>query len=564
MGESSDAQLLREYAEHGSEPAFREIVLRHADIVYASALRQVGNQELARDVAQSVFIDLSRKAGAVSTTLEENASLLGWLYRGTRFAALVLARNERRRQNKERRLAMDPLNTSPEPALEWEQVSPMLDEAMADLAEADREAILLRFFKNLDFRAVGSALGISDDAAQKRVSRALERLRSYLARRGVTTTAVALSAALSVHAAPAAPVGLAVAMAAGVLSGSAIASASTFTLIKTMAMTTTQKAVLGTALAAAVGFGIYQTHRVTRLHADLGALDQAQAPTSERLRQLSDEAEVARSRIAALESENQSLRNQTEELPRLRGELARFRADNRAAPQPGSNADTAQIAAQTWLDRVSLLKQRLEQMPQARIPELQLATDRDWLDAAKGDLNDEQDYRRALSYLRNIAENKFVDQLQPALKKYLDANNGKFPTDTSQLQPYFSTPVGPALLQHWQVAPSTDLSNLGMGGEWILTEASVVDEKYDQRRAIGPNGSGTTFSEQPPPAYVLAPALKAYLAANNGSAPDDPAQLQPFANTVSQRSALQHLQEQFAAMAPDEKARLLKSVQLFK
>jgi hypothetical protein len=128
------------------------------------------------------------------------------------------------------------------------------------------------------------------------------------------------------------------------------------------------------------------------------------------------------------------------------------------------------------------------------------------------------------------------------------------------LQPYFSTPVDPALLQHWQVAPSTDLSSLGMGGEWILTEASVVDEKYDQRRAIGPNGSGTAFSEQPPPAYVLAPALKAYLAANNGSQPDDPAQLQPFANTVSQRSALQHLQEQFSAGGPDEKAQLLKSI----
>ena len=100
----------------------------------------------------------------------------------------------------------DPL---PETAPDWDRVRPVLDEAMADLSDEDREALLLRFFRNHDFRAIGLSLGVSDDAAQKRVSRALERLRAEFDRRGVTTTAVALSTALGAHAVTVAPVGLA-------------------------------------------------------------------------------------------------------------------------------------------------------------------------------------------------------------------------------------------------------------------------------------------------------------------------------------------------------------------
>src|SRR5437868_4680408 len=97
MQEKSDAQLLREYVEKAGEPAFREIVERHADIIYSAALRQVGSPDLARDVAQSVFTDLARKAGPLAQKMEANSSLLGWLYRSTRFAALNLMRDDRRR-----------------------------------------------------------------------------------------------------------------------------------------------------------------------------------------------------------------------------------------------------------------------------------------------------------------------------------------------------------------------------------------------------------------------------------------------------------------------------------
>src|SRR5262245_40577571 len=94
----SDAQLLREYAERANEAAFRESVFRHTDLVYSATLRQVSSLDLAGDVAQNVFTDLARKAGSVAKDLSENASLVGWLYRGTRFEALNLLREEHRRQ----------------------------------------------------------------------------------------------------------------------------------------------------------------------------------------------------------------------------------------------------------------------------------------------------------------------------------------------------------------------------------------------------------------------------------------------------------------------------------
>src|SRR5690349_24264615 len=119
MQEKSDAELLREYAGQANEAAFREIVTRHADLVYASALRQVRSPDLARDIAQSVFADLVRKAPALGQSLAENASLVGWLYRSTRYAANTQMRNDRRRQARERQ-AMQDFNS--ETVTEWEQI----------------------------------------------------------------------------------------------------------------------------------------------------------------------------------------------------------------------------------------------------------------------------------------------------------------------------------------------------------------------------------------------------------------------------------------------------------
>src|SRR2546430_2222417 len=148
---------------------------------------------------------------------------------------------------------MAPSDTTPD----WERLSPVLDGAMAELCEADYDALVLRFFKNQDLRAVGLGLGVSDDAAQKRVSRALEKLRDLLSQRGITTSAAALSMVLSANAVQAAPVGLAVTIStATALAGGAAQTSTAMAATKAIAMTTMQKTLIAATLGAAVGTGI--------------------------------------------------------------------------------------------------------------------------------------------------------------------------------------------------------------------------------------------------------------------------------------------------------------------
>ena len=307
MTDRSDTQLLREYVELANEAAFREIVLRYTHLVYSSALRQVGSPDLALDVAQIVFSDLARKARPLSRSHNSGNSLLGWLYRSTRFAALSQLRADRRRQVRERQ-AMEHFQPSPENLLDWDQAQPVLDEAMLELNDEDREAVLLRFFNNADFRTIGQFLGLSDDAAQKRVSRALHKLRDCLASRGVITTAAALSTTLSTNAVLPAPAGAASALSAGALAGASIAAATTGPVSQIIVMTTLQKTAIGLTLALLAGAGIYQTHRVSKLRAQVETLQQQQAPLLEQLRQRSELGEGTNSQLARLQNENYELR----------------------------------------------------------------------------------------------------------------------------------------------------------------------------------------------------------------------------------------------------------------
>ena len=196
MQPQSDAWLLREYAEHGKESAFAEITARHTNLVYSAALRQVDSPDLAAEVAQQAFIGLARGALALSRKLAEDASLAGWLCRIARNLSLNLRRDEFRRHSRERQ-AMAQHDPAPETLPDWEQLRPLLDDAMTELSETEYDAIVLRYYQKQDLRSVGQALGLSDDAAQKRVSRAVERLRESFAKRGLTLGAVGLTAAIS-------------------------------------------------------------------------------------------------------------------------------------------------------------------------------------------------------------------------------------------------------------------------------------------------------------------------------------------------------------------------------
>lgn len=191
----SDWQLIQAYTEDRSEAAFTELVERHLNWVYSAALRQVGNAHLAEDVAQSVFILLARKA----KDLRPGTLLNGWLFRTTCFVAARALRSEQRRHHREEAALTMTCTTCahPEdPDRVWEQLTPHLDQAVAALSDMDRHAILLRYYEKQPMREVGQRLGINEEAAKKRVSRAVDKLREFLAGRGVTLGSAALAAML--------------------------------------------------------------------------------------------------------------------------------------------------------------------------------------------------------------------------------------------------------------------------------------------------------------------------------------------------------------------------------
>jgi RNA polymerase sigma factor (sigma-70 family) len=211
---TDDAELLCQFAEDRSESAFAELVGRHVDLVYSAALRQcAGDHHRAQEVTQMVFTDLARKA----SSLVRHPVLPAWLHRSSRLAALDLLRREGRRHKYERAAGSDAVVMAPEgESVVWEEVGPVLDEAINTLDERDRQAILLRYFGKQPFGEVGRRLRLSENAARMRVERALEKLHDLLVRRGITSSAAALAAALSGNAVAAAPAGIAASTSAAV------------------------------------------------------------------------------------------------------------------------------------------------------------------------------------------------------------------------------------------------------------------------------------------------------------------------------------------------------------
>jgi uncharacterized protein (TIGR03435 family) len=227
MPEMDDIELLAQYARDNSEAAFATLVTRHVNLVYSTALRSVGNPHAAEEITQAVFIILARKARSLS----QGTILSGWLYQTARLTAANFLRAEIRRQHREQEAYMQSLLNELEPEV-WPQIAPLLDAAMERLGEKDRNAVVLRYFKNKNLREVGAALGASEDAAKMRVNRALEKLRKFFTKRGVALSGTAIAGAVLANSVQAAPVALAKSVTALAIAKGAAASGSTLTLIK--------------------------------------------------------------------------------------------------------------------------------------------------------------------------------------------------------------------------------------------------------------------------------------------------------------------------------------------
>jgi RNA polymerase sigma factor (sigma-70 family) len=228
MPDTRDIDLVRDYVGRHSEPAFTELVRRHVNLVYSVAFRHVGDSQDAQDVTQAVFILLARKA----TSLRHRLTLTGWLYETTRFTSRQLLRTRNRRQSREHEAYMQTALDDPESETTWEQLAPLLEEAMAGLSEKERALIALRFFENKSITETAALLGIQEWAARKRVERAMERLRDLFAQRGMAIPAAALATSIATNSIQAAPAGLAHMAAHAALAKGAGASGSTLTLIK--------------------------------------------------------------------------------------------------------------------------------------------------------------------------------------------------------------------------------------------------------------------------------------------------------------------------------------------
>jgi uncharacterized protein (TIGR03435 family) len=228
MHDAGDMELLRDYDRQGSEAAFAALVQRHVSLVYSVALRHVGIDAHAEEITQAVFIILARKAAS----LRPDTILEGWLYETTRLTALSFRRGERRRQFREQEAYMQSTLQETADASTWNRLAPLLEEAMTRLGKKDRDAVVLRFFKDKNLREVAAALKLTEPAAQKRVQRGVEKLRKFFARRGIIFPAAVLTAAISANSVQAAPLSLAKTVTAVAIAKGATASGSTLILVK--------------------------------------------------------------------------------------------------------------------------------------------------------------------------------------------------------------------------------------------------------------------------------------------------------------------------------------------
>jgi len=267
--DKSDRELLRAYVDEGSEAAFNEFARRHIDYVYSAAARMVVDRHFAEDITQRVFSAAARHA----RKLCHRSIHSGWLHRTTRnFAVMTIRAEERRRARENKAATMLDLDSGSNSL--WDAMGPHLDHALDSLRAKDREILLLKFFDRKTARDIGSLLGATEEAAQKRITRALDRLRHALAARGVAVPAAALATTLALQAVQAAP-----AVLLPTVSATAAATTlghTTVGLLELMTMAKTKTTIVAAFAIAAVTTPVILQHQEnTRLRQELAALRNA-------------------------------------------------------------------------------------------------------------------------------------------------------------------------------------------------------------------------------------------------------------------------------------------------
>lgn len=462
---TDDATLLRRYAEERSEAAFAELVHRRIDLVYSAALRRTGDRHRAEEVAQQVFTTLAQQA----RSLCRHPALSAWLHTATRNAALNLVMaDQRRKQREAEAVALETVQAAGE--LKWEALRPELDRAIDELPEPDRIAVVLRYLEHRAFAEIGAVLRVSEDAARMRAERALDKLRTSLARRGITSTAAALGALVSAEAIVAAPAGFATALISQslVTAGATVTGAAFLTFMNAKAITVATALALGGFLA-----GSYFAPRRTAPDATATAQPDRKDPA-----------------VAALRDDNQRL-NAT--VAGLNGDVLRLKAANadltaklaaaeaKAAARPTKDLTMGmarweiQQAALNNLRQIDAARQQyvkehqqiapsldilVGRTPQAMIKRVQTIDGEDYGNLSmnpadpltvttpngitvtydpSGVNTTSIDFPPEVLHARQMAD-QIAPAVKNAIKAYQQANNGQAPPNDKALIPYFSSP----------------------------------------------------------------------------------------------------------------------------
>jgi RNA polymerase sigma factor (sigma-70 family) len=516
---STDLELLEQYARDESQDAFAELVKRYITLVYRAALRQLeGNVALAEDVTQVVFTTLATKAAV----LNRKTILAGWLYTTTHHLVANARRAEQRRRARDHQAyLMHASSAESGSAAEWNQLRHLLDAAVHQLQPADREAVVLRFFAGHDFSEIGLALGISHDAARKRVERALEKLRAQLTARGITTAMAALPAALAGET-TAVPAGLAASVTKTALIGSAA--------VATAAVTTA--GVFGLTAMIKIGFACAMVGL-----AAVGALEWQH-----------------RRQVRALETALEQVNRQH---AALLGQLA---AQPAVAPETPTAAASAPAisplvnAAATLVEQVDDLKQQLAARPDQQIPELKLVPDSGWIAAATAANERGVDPLQIFHQLRNYGKARLALMLPAALASYAAANAGQLPSDILQLLPFVEPPIDAAMLQRYQVIRSGRLEDMPLGLP-VIGEIASVPGAYDSVMRVSKNGS--SVSNVPDAASGdVERAADAFAREHQGQAPAEAAEVRGYLKLPIDDATLRRIWAIRSARASGQRVRI--------